>query len=69
MSDQRREIDDLTRALTALLDCSAASPGSKTVAALVVASVFARRTDMPPHLAAAMVANFCVRGAPAGNEN
>jgi hypothetical protein len=69
MNDQRREIDDLTRALTALLESSAATPGSKTIAALVVASTFARRTEMPPHLAAAMLADFCVRGAPAGNEN
>jgi hypothetical protein len=61
MTDQRREIDQLTRALTALLDNSDAGPGSKAVATLLVASVFVSRTDMPPHLAAAMLADYCIR--------
>jgi hypothetical protein len=69
MTDQRREINELIRELTALLEQSAAEPGSKTIAALMVASIFARRTDMPPHLAAAMLANFYVKGPLAQNEN
>ena len=69
MTGQRQEINDLTQALSALLDASAAQPGSKTIAALIVASVFARQTNMPPHLAAAMLSDFCVRGPLALNEN
>lgn len=68
MTDQRREITDLVSELTALLEDSAAQPGSKTIAALIVASSFARRGDMPPHLAAAMLARFYVKGPLAGNE-
>jgi hypothetical protein len=68
MTEQRREINDLVCQLTQLLENSTAQPGSKTIATLIVASVFARRTDMPPHLAAAMLANFYIKGPAASNE-
>ena len=60
--DERTAITALGRQLAALLEHSDATPACQAIAALMIAAQFAGRADMPPSVAAAMLADFCARG-------
>jgi hypothetical protein len=60
--DERSAITDLGRALTALLEESAATPACQAIAVLMVAAQFARRAEMPPNVAETMLSDFWVKG-------
>lgn len=62
--DERQMIEALGRQLNAVIDGSSATPGCKTIAAIMTAARCARRTAMPPDVAGAMVADYIVRGDP-----
>ncbi len=62
--DERQMIEALCRQLDAVIDGSSATPGCKTVAAIMVAARCARRTAMPSFVAGAMLADYIVRGDP-----
>lgn len=57
-------IKDLVRELNALVDASDATLGTRTIAAIITAARCAKRADMPPLVAAAMVADYIDRGDP-----
>jgi hypothetical protein len=62
--DETQMLRDLTRALDALADASDATAGIRAVAAILTAARCARRADMPPAVAAAMIAAYIRRGDP-----
>jgi hypothetical protein len=62
--DEYQMIEALCRQLNAVMDASSATPGCKTVAAIITAARYARRTAMPPDVAAAMIADYILRGDP-----
>ena len=62
--DEPQMIDMLCRQLDAVLDASPFTPGCKTIAVISTAARYARRTSMHPQVAAAMLADYIVRGEP-----
>jgi hypothetical protein len=58
MPEERNAIHDLRLQLTALLQHSGATPGCKTIAALMAAAYACRTADMPPELAVHMLKSF-----------
>jgi len=64
VSDERMVIETLCQQLGAVMDASSATPGLKTIIAIIVAARYARRTAMPPHVAAAMIGGYIARGDP-----
>jgi hypothetical protein len=62
--DERCAIQALCAQLNAVLEDSDATPGSQTIAAIMTAARRARRTSMPATVAAAMLADYIVRGDP-----
>ncbi len=61
---ERQMIAALCRQLTVAVDTSGATPGCQTIAAIITAARYARRTAMPAHIATAMLADYIVRGDP-----
>jgi hypothetical protein len=61
MPDERNSIHELRLQLTALLQHSGATPGCKTIAALMAAAYACREASMPPELAVHMLKSFCRR--------
>ena len=64
VSDERMVIETLCQQLSEVIDASSATPGLKTIIAIIVAARYARRTAMPPRAAAGMIANYILRGDP-----
>jgi hypothetical protein len=62
--DERQMIAALCRQLNAAVDASNATPGCKAIAAIMTAARYARRAAMPAPVAAAMVADYILRGDP-----
>ena len=62
--DERLIIETLCHQLGAVMDASSATPGLKTIVAIIVAARYARRTAMPAFVAASMIADYIVRGDP-----
>ena len=62
--DERTMIAALCRQLNAVTDASSATPGCQTIATIMTAARYARRTNMPASVAAAMLADYIVRGDP-----
>jgi hypothetical protein len=60
--DERTAITVLGRELTALLEGSEATSACQAFAALMIAAQFARRAELPPEVAAAVMADFWVKG-------
>jgi hypothetical protein len=63
-TDERFLIEALCREIDALTQASDASPGIRTVAAIISAARHARRTNMPAGVAAALIAQYILRGDP-----
>jgi len=63
-ADERLLIETLCRQLDAVMDASNATPGLKTIATIITAARYARRTAMPPVVATAMLSTYIVRGDP-----
>ena len=62
--DERLLIETLCSQLSDVMDASSATPGLKTIVAIMVAARYARRTAMPASVAAAMNSTYIVRGDP-----
>jgi len=62
--DERLLIETLCWQLDAVMDTSNATPGLKTIVAMIFAAKHARRTAMPASVAAAMISSYIVRGDP-----
>ena len=62
--DDRFLIEALCREIDALTQASDASPGIRTVATIIAAARHARRTNMPAGVAAALIAQYVLRGDP-----
>jgi hypothetical protein len=62
--DERLLIDTLCWQLDAAMDASNATPGLKTIVAIMIAARHARQTSMPASVAAAMLSTYIVRGDP-----
>ena len=62
--DERLLIETLCWQLNAVIDASNPTPGLKTVATIITAARYARRTAMPAFVAASMITNYIVRGDP-----
>ena len=62
--DERLLIETLCWQLGEVIDASNAMPGLKTIAAIITAARYARRTAMPAFLAASMLSNYIARGDP-----
>ena len=62
--DERLVIETLCCQLNEVMDASSATPGIKTVVTIIMAARYARRTAMPPFVAASMIADYIVRGDP-----
>lgn len=62
--NERQIIQDLTGRLNGLIDSCDYPKGCIAVAALMTAARYARRADMSPQVAAALVANYVQRGDP-----
>jgi hypothetical protein len=58
MPEERNSIHELRLQLTALLGHSSATPGCKTIAALMAAAYACRDANMPPELAVHMLKSF-----------
>jgi hypothetical protein len=58
MPEERNAIHELRLQLTALLQHSGATPGCKTIAALMAAAYACRAANMPPELAVHMLKSF-----------
>lgn len=58
MPEERNSIHELRLQLTALLQHSGATPGCKSIAALMAAAYACRDTKMPPELAIHMLRSF-----------
>ena len=63
-SDERLIIQSLCSQLDAVMDASNASPGLKTIVAIILAAKRARRTSMPAFVAASMISTYITRGDP-----
>jgi hypothetical protein len=61
MPDERRAIHELRVQISALLQNSPATPGCKAVASLMAAAYACRASDMPPQVAATMLAEYFKR--------
>ena len=57
-------IETLCWQLDAVMDASNATPGLKTIVAMILAAKHARRTAMSASVAAAMISTYIVRGDP-----
>ena len=62
--DERLLIETLCWQLDAVMEASNATPGLKTIVAIIFAAKHARRTAMPAFVAAAMLSTYIVRGDP-----
>lgn len=62
--DERLLIETLCWQLDAVMEASNATPGLKTIVAIMIAERHARRTSMPAFVAAAMFSTYIVRGEP-----
>ena len=62
--DERLLIETLCWQLGEVMDASSATPGLKTIVAIIMAARYARRTGMPASVAAAMISTYIARGDP-----
>ena len=62
--DERQTIATLCGQLDAVADASGATAGCQTLATIMTAARCARRTGMPAPIAAALLAEYIVRGDP-----
>jgi hypothetical protein len=62
--DERMLIETLCWQLGEVMDASSATPGLKTIAAIITAARYARRTAMPAFVAASMISTYIARGDP-----
>jgi hypothetical protein len=62
--DERKMIAALCRQIEAAVDASSATRGCQSIATIMTAARYARRADMPASVAAAMLADYIVRGDP-----
>ena len=62
--DDRMVIESLCSQIGDVMDASSATPGLKTIVAIIVAARYARRTGMPSPVATAMLSTYIVRGDP-----
>ena len=62
--DERLLIETLCWQLGEVMDASSATPGLKTIVAIIFAARYARRTAMPAFLAASMLSNYIAKGDP-----
>ena len=62
--DERLIIQSLCWQLDAVMEASNATPGLKTIVAIIFAARHARRTAMPAFVAASMISTYIVRGDP-----
>jgi hypothetical protein len=62
--DERLVIETLCWRLQEVMDASSATPGLKTIVAIIMAARCARRTAMPASAAVAMLSTYIVRGDP-----
>ena len=62
--DERLLIETLCWQIGEVMDASSATPGLKTIVAIMIAARHARRTAMPVSVAAAMLSTYIVRGDP-----
>lgn len=62
--DERLLIETLCRQLSEVMDVSNATPGLKTIATIITAARYARRTAMPAFVAASMLSTYIARGDP-----
>ena len=62
--DERLVIETLCWQLNEVMDASSATPGLKTIVAMIIAARYARRTAMPASVASAMLSTYIVRGDP-----
>jgi hypothetical protein len=62
--DERMLIETLCWQLDAVMDASNATPGLKTIIAIIFAARHARQTSMQASVAAAMLSTYIVRGDP-----
>ena len=62
--DERQMIAALCRQIEASMDATRASQGCLAIATIMTAARYARRADMPASVAAAMLAEYIVRGDP-----
>ena len=62
--DERLLIETLCWQLGEVIDASNATPGLKTIATIITAARYARRTAMPAFLAASMLSGYIAKGDP-----
>jgi hypothetical protein len=62
--DERLLIETLSGQIGEVMDASSVTPGLKTIVAIIIAARYARRTAMPPAVAAAMITTYIARGDP-----
>lgn len=62
--DERLLIETLCSQIDEVIDASSATAGIKTIVTIIVAARRARRTSIPAFVAAAMIADYIVRGDP-----
>jgi len=58
MPAERQAIHELRLQIASLLENSNATPGCKAIASLMAAAYTCRSADMPPEVAAAMLADY-----------
>lgn len=56
--DERLILEELCHQLNAIFEASPATPGLKTIAAIIVAARHARATSMPAFVASSMLARY-----------
>jgi hypothetical protein len=61
---ERQMIEALCRQLDEVLAASDAAPGCRTIAAIITAARYARRSALPSFVAGAMLADYIVRDDP-----
>ena len=62
--DERLLIETLCWQLGEVIDASNATPGLKTIATIITAARYARRTAMPAFVAASLISTYISRGDP-----
>ena len=62
--DERLVIESLCSQINDVMDASSATPGLKTIIAIIMAARYARRTAMPASVAAAMLSTYILKGDP-----
>jgi hypothetical protein len=62
--DERLLIETLCSQISQVLDASNSTPGLKTIATIIMAARYARRTTMPAFVAASMISTYIARGDP-----